>query len=74
VRVLVDYRPALTERTGVGEYVHELVKALMRTARSDELALFTASWRDRPSPDAATELAGVRVIDRKVPGRLLTLA
>ena len=28
VRVLVDYRPALRARTGVGEYVHELARAL----------------------------------------------
>jgi glycosyltransferase involved in cell wall biosynthesis len=74
VRVLVDYRPALKERTGVGEYVHELLKAMVRSGGSDELALFTSSWKDRPSPDAATELAGTRIIDRKLPGRLLTMA
>ena len=28
--VLVDYRPALRTRTGVGEYVHELAKGLLR--------------------------------------------
>ena len=28
VRILVDYRPALRERTGVGEFVHELARAL----------------------------------------------
>jgi glycosyltransferase involved in cell wall biosynthesis len=74
VRVLVDYRPALRERTGVGEYVHELVKALVRTGRPDQLALFTSSWKDRPSPDTLTELAGCRIVDWKVPGRLLTMA
>ena len=58
----------------MGEYVHELVKALLRTGGSDELALFTSSWKDRPSPDAARELPGARVIDRQVPGRLLTMA
>jgi glycosyltransferase involved in cell wall biosynthesis len=30
VRVLIDYRPALRSRTGVGEYVHQLVLALAR--------------------------------------------
>ena len=58
----------------MGEYVHELVKALLRTGSSDELALFTSSWKDRPSPDATRELPGLRVIDRKLPGRLLTMA
>ena len=28
VRILLDYRPALRERTGVGEYVHQLARAL----------------------------------------------
>jgi glycosyltransferase involved in cell wall biosynthesis len=74
VRVLVDYRPALKERTGVGEYVHELVRALVQAPDPDEVALFTASWKDRPSPDLRLDLAGARVVDRRVPGRLLTLA
>src|SRR5947209_13465021 len=29
VRVLIDYRPALRQRSGVGEYTHQLVKALL---------------------------------------------
>jgi len=35
VRILVDYRPALRERTGVGEFVHELAKALCAGASPD---------------------------------------
>jgi len=27
MKILVDYRPALRERTGVGEYMHRLVAA-----------------------------------------------
>ena len=76
VRVLVDYRPALRARTGVGEYVHELVRALRQPggpAGRDELALFTASWKDRPAPGLAAEL-GVAVVDRRIPVRALTLA
>jgi len=30
VRILVDYRPALRERSGVGEYIHRLAEALVR--------------------------------------------
>ena len=48
VRILVDYRPALHERTGVGEFVHELVKALSDQNdpdQPDRLAIFTSSWR-----------------------------
>jgi glycosyltransferase involved in cell wall biosynthesis len=72
VRILLDYRPALRQRTGVGEYVHQLAKALaaQRVDRSadrragdrrassnaDALELFTSSWKDRPSPKVLDEL------------------
>ena len=77
VRILVDYRPALRERTGVGEYVHELVRALTSVhgpAAQDEVAVFTASWRDRPDPGLARQLPAVRIIDRRLPVRPLTWA
>lgn len=74
VRVLLDYRPALTRRTGVGEYAHELAAALSRTRRPDDrLTLFTSSWRDRPDP-ALRAWPGVDVVDRRVPVRLLNWA
>ncbi len=76
VRILLDYRPALRQRTGVGEYVHELARALAAGAQrerpADRLALLTTSWKDRLSPAAAEELAGVALIDRRVPVRPLT--
>lgn len=75
MRILVDYRPALRERTGVGEYVHELSKALAAQVlrdQTDEVALFTSSWKDRPAPTLASEMpAPVRVVDVKVPVRAL---
>jgi len=69
MRILVDYRPALRERTGVGEYMHQLVRAYARTT-ADDVAVFTSSWKDRPAHGLAAEL-GVRVIDRRVPVRVL---
>ncbi len=72
MRILVDYRPALRERTGVGEYVHELVKALAGPAepgRHDQIAIFTNSWKDRPAPALAAEMPSVRIVDIKVPVR-----
>jgi glycosyltransferase involved in cell wall biosynthesis len=75
VRVLIDYRPALRERTGVGEYTHELVRAL--TAAIDpktlDLTIFSSSWRDRLAPDEPG-LRGVRAVDRRIPVRLLNVA
>jgi glycosyltransferase involved in cell wall biosynthesis len=68
VRILVDYRAALRERTGVGEYVHELVRAYaaLPDAAGDELRLFTSSWKDRPAAGIAQELSAT-VVDRRVP-------
>lgn len=75
VRILVDYRPALRERTGVGEYVHELVRAytMLPAARDDEVVLFTSSWKDRPAAGLGQEL-NARVVDRRVPVKALNYA
>ena len=71
VRILVDYRPALRERTGVGEFAHELVRALSRHPAGDEIAVFTSSWKDRPDPTLASELPSIRIVDVKLPVRAL---
>lgn len=72
MRVLIDYRPALRQRTGVGEYVHELVAALAAAPPDDEqLVLFSASWKDRL---AAGRIPGAATIDRRIPVRLLNFA
>ena len=72
VRILLDYRPALRQRTGVGQYVHELAAAMQPGLRAGEsLVLFSSSWKDRLAPDA---LPGAGVVDARVPVRLLNLA
>lgn len=73
VRALVDYRPALRARTGIGEYVHELARALAGGGAADVTA-FSASSRDRVTPEAVADLPGVRVVDRAIPVRALTWA
>ena len=78
MRVLIDYRPALRERSGSGEYTHQLVKALLASyaaagrPRAHELTLFSSSWKDRLAP--SSDLAGAAIVDRRVPVRLLNLA
>jgi glycosyltransferase involved in cell wall biosynthesis len=71
VRVLLDYRPALRARTGVGEYVHRTALALAATAAAgDRVAAFSSSWKDRlrsPGP-------GVETRDAPVPVRALNWA
>ena len=70
VRVLIDYRPALHARTGVGEWIHRLVEALADESPGStplELTLFSSSWKDRlgETPD------GAAVVDRRIPVSLL---
>jgi len=80
MRLLVDYRPALRARTGVGEWVHQLVRALLRHAAGSpehaslDVSLFVSSWKDRPSREAIDDLPGARLIDRRIPVRWLTRA
>ena len=72
LRILLDYRPALRERTGVGEYAHELAAALVRRLQPpDTLTLFSSSWKDR-LPDG--RVAGARVVDLRIPVRALNAA
>jgi glycosyltransferase involved in cell wall biosynthesis len=72
VRILLDYRPALVQRTGVGEYAHELAAALMSQLGSeDTLTLFSSSWRDRLEEG---RVRGAAVADARVPVYLLNFA
>jgi glycosyltransferase involved in cell wall biosynthesis len=82
VRVLIDYRPALRERSGAGEYTHRLVRALARLAAASrlratepatdlDLSLFSSSWKDRLTP--VDDMEGVTLVDRRVPVSLLNL-
>jgi glycosyltransferase involved in cell wall biosynthesis len=74
VHVIVDYRPALRARTGIGEYVHELARALVTSPAGDRVTLFSSSWADRIAPDVAAAMPGVVQVDRRVPVRALTWA
>jgi glycosyltransferase involved in cell wall biosynthesis len=72
VRILLDYRPALRERTGVGEYVHGLASALRaQLAEDDTLVLFSSSFRDRLDGEVMT---GVTAVDVRIPVRVLNFA
>lgn len=73
VRVLIDYRPALRDRTGVGEWVHSLVWALNDIGREGDpldLTVFSSSWKDRLTalPPA------VHSVDRRIPVSLLNFS
>ena len=73
MRVLIDYRPALRDRTGVGEWVHALVSALVDISRDGDrldLTAFGSSWKDR----LTSAPAGVRAVDRRIPVSLLNFS
>jgi glycosyltransferase involved in cell wall biosynthesis len=71
VRIVIDYRPALRERTGVGEFAHRLAEALVREGGpTRRVTLFSSSWKDR-LPAALVD--GADMADCRVPVRLLNL-
>ncbi len=74
MRVVVDYRPALRARSGVGEYVHQTSCALARGYPDDALTLFTSSWKDRPAAGIAAACPGARVSDHRLPVGALNFA
>jgi glycosyltransferase involved in cell wall biosynthesis len=79
VRVLLDYRPALRDRSGVGESTDQLARALVAAfARAGaggelDLTLFSSSWKDRLNLPAELA-AATRAVDRRIPVRLLNFA
>lgn len=77
MRVLIDYRPALRHRTGVGEWIHSLVSALAGKIHDGsiqkselDLTIFSSSWKHRlkTTPD------GCESIDCRVPVRVLNFS
>lgn len=78
MRALIDYRPALRQRSGVGEYTHELARALLGAFPTPngrdalELLLFSSSWKDRFA--LTPDLAGAAVVDRRIPVTLLNFS
>ena len=71
MRILIDYRPALRQRSGVGEYIVRLLQALVSVrAPEDQLAVFSSSWKDRV--DRGDLDPAVEVVDKRLPVRILT--
>lgn len=74
MRIIVDYRPALRARSGVGEYVHQTARALALRYPDDSLTLFTSFWKDRPEPGVASACPGAGVSDHRFPVSVLNFA
>jgi glycosyltransferase involved in cell wall biosynthesis len=70
VRILIDYRPALRQRSGVGEYIVRLLHALVAVkAPDDRVSIFSSSWKDRV--ERRDVHPGVEVVDKRIPVRVL---
>ena len=68
MQIVLDYRPALRQRTGVGEYAHNLAGALLPLLGPDDrLTLFSSSWKDR----LGHPIPGAHALDRRLPVRAL---
>ena len=62
-------RPALSQPTGVGTYLQNLVKALSEIDQQNEYFLFSSSWKERYKP--AGFPSNYKVEDRRWPVRFL---
>lgn len=72
MHILLDYRPALRDRTGVGQYAHGLAAALQAAGGPEaRLTLFSSSWKDRLAADA---VPGAGRADLRIPVRVLNTA
>jgi glycosyltransferase involved in cell wall biosynthesis len=69
MHIVLDFRPALRQGTGVGTYIRNLVRALSEGFPEESYTVFSASWKDRL--DALHVPEGVTVVDRRIPVRLL---
>jgi glycosyltransferase involved in cell wall biosynthesis len=71
VRVLIDYRPALRNPSGVGEYARQLVAGLEGKA---DITLFSSSWKDRLVRPAEPNAGEIEVVDLRLPVSALNFA
>jgi len=72
MRIGLDIRPSLSKPTGVGAYVLALAQRLPQAAPDAQFVYFSASLRER-YPRMAWP-ANVRLVDRRIPVRLLNAA
>lgn len=74
MRLGFDLRPFLRRETGVGTYLRNLLFGLARLDRDNEYFLFSASWKDRFPASQVPPFAKARLIDRRIPVRVLNRA
>jgi glycosyltransferase involved in cell wall biosynthesis len=69
MKICIDMRPALSQPTGVGTYLQNLVQALSEIDQQNEYFLFSSSWKERYQP--VQYPSHFKIEDRRWPVRLL---
>lgn len=67
----IDIRPALKAKTGVGNYVCNLISALVELDRENQYSLFSNSFRDRCDFPQIQGHSNWRVRDYRFPNKLM---
>jgi glycosyltransferase involved in cell wall biosynthesis len=73
IRIGIDIRPALHKRTGVGNYVLNLVQSLAKLSVDEEFVLFSNSFKDRFDIDEFKELQNCSIRHFRYPNIALNL-
>ena len=71
MRILIDYRPALHQPTGVGEHIHNLSHAIAAESATQadvSITIFSSSLRHRLPINT---VGNAQVVDRRIPVRCL---
>jgi len=71
MRVVIDYRPALRNPTGVGLYTRWLVQHMVEAYPDVRWYVFSSSWSDRLDLPPWADVPHVQAVDRRWPVRLL---
>jgi glycosyltransferase involved in cell wall biosynthesis len=73
IRIGIDARPALNQRTGVGNYVYNLVQSLAKLNTNEEFVLFSNSFKDRFNIEEFKELQNCSIRHSRYPNLALNL-
>ncbi|GBC85788.1 2-deoxystreptamine glucosyltransferase [bacterium HR11] len=71
MKVVIDYRPALRNPTGVGLYARWLIQHMAEAYPDVQWYVFSSSWSDRLGRPPWADAPHVRAVDRRWPVRLL---
>ena len=73
IRIGIDARPALNQRTGVGNYVFNLVRSLSKIGTDEEFNLFSNSFKNEFQIDEFKELQNCTIHHSRYPNVLINL-